>query len=263
VPVLILAALVASLEIAVPPEEVVSLFEDRQLTFTGGEYQDEVFHYRLLPPPVVEPGREYPAILFLHGAGERGTDNALQLLYLPEQMAQPAWREKYPCYLIAPQCRPDRMWVDVQFGMADSAPQVEPNEQMQVAIGILDDVLQTCPVDRHRVYLTGLSMGGYGSWDLAARYPERFAAVAPICGGGDEVQAAKLAGLPIWAWHGDLDIAVPVERSRRMIEAIRAAGGEPKYTELKDVGHDSWNPAYSDPEGLVPWMFQQQRPERP
>jgi predicted peptidase len=247
---------------AVPPEDIVALFEEHEFRYTGGEYSDEEFKYRLLPPPRVEPGREYPAILFLHGAGERGTDNKLQLVYLPEQMARPEWRDKYPCYLIAPQCRPDRMWVDVQFGMRDSLPQAEPTDQVQVAIGILQHVLEEYPVDRRRVYLTGLSMGGYGSWDLAARRPELFAAVAPICGGGDEAQAERLVGLPIWAWHGDQDNAVPVERSRRMIEAIRAAGGEPKYTELQGVGHDSWTPAYTDPQSVVPWLFEQVKPEQ-
>ena len=88
-------------------------------------------------------------------------------------------------------------------------------------------------------------MGGYGSWDLAERMPERFAALVPICGGGDEAQADRLVGLPIWAWHGDADQAVPVERSRRMIAAIEKAGGKPKYTELPGVGHDSWTPAYT------------------
>jgi predicted peptidase len=99
-------------------------------------------------------------------------------------------------------------------------------------------------------------MGGYGSWELATRMPDRFAAVVPICGGGDEHWADHLVNVPIWAWHGDADPAVPVERSRKMIEAIKQSGGHPKYTELKGVGHNSWTPAYSDPEGPIPWMFE-------
>jgi predicted peptidase len=89
--------------------------------------------------------------------------------------------------------------------------------------------------------------------------PARFAALAPVCGGGDEAQAGRLVGLPTWAWHGDADTAVPVERSRRMIAAIKAAGGMPRYTELKDVGHDSWHPAYNGPDGVLPWLFEQSR----
>jgi predicted peptidase len=130
---------------------------------------------------------------------------------------------------------------------------------MQVVIDILQDVIANSPVDETRLYLTGLSMGGYGSWDLGTRLADRWAAVAPICGGGDELYADRLANVPVWAWHGDADEVVPVAKSRRMIDAIRAAGGTPKYTELADVGHDSWTPAYTDPNGLVPWMFSQRR----
>jgi predicted peptidase len=109
-------------------------------------------------------------------------------------------------------------------------------------------------VDPARIYLTGLSMGGYGTWDLAARQPERFAAILPICGGGDEATAPRLAKLPIWCFHGDADTVVPVERSRTMIAAVRAAGGSPKYSELPGVGHDSWTPAYRDP-AVLDWLF--------
>jgi predicted peptidase len=108
------------------------------------------------------------------------------------------------------------------------------------------------------VYLTGISMGGYGSWDLAARMPEWFAAVIPICGGGDETTAPKLKGLPIWCFHGAADKAVPVERSRTMVEAVKAAGGTVQYTEYEGVGHDSWSPAYRDP-ATLDWLFRQRR----
>jgi predicted peptidase len=124
-------------------------------------------------------------------------------------------------------------------------------------IAILDEVTAKNLIDPARVYLTGLSMGGYGAWELAERMPERFAALVPVCGGGDEAQASRLVGLPIWAWHGDEDTAVPVERSRRMIAAIEEAGGTPHYTELKGVGHDSWTAAYSGPDSVLPWMFEQ------
>jgi predicted peptidase len=130
---------------------------------------------------------------------------------------------------------------------------------MQVVIDILDLVMRDFPVDARRLYLTGLSMGGYGAWDLGTRLAERWAAVAPICGGGDELYADRLAGVPVWAWHGDADDVVPAAKSRRMIEAIRGAGGQPKYTELANVGHDSWTPAYTDPEGVLPWMFAQRK----
>src|SRR5207244_7702516 len=113
-------------------------------------------------------------------------------------------------------------------------------------------------IDPKRLYITGLSMGGYGTWDLISRHPELFAAAAPICGGGDEDQAEKIAKLPIWIFHGAKDQAVPVERSRNMVTALKKAGGEPKYTEYPDVGHDSWVRAYKDPE-LFAWLFAQKK----
>ena len=242
---------------AMPDDAVVERFEEHEFVYTGGPYQDEAFKYRLLKPEPLEADKKYPVLLFLHGAGERGSDNRLQLLYLPEQMSQPEYRQKFPCFLIAPQCRPEQMWINANWGDEKSTMFTEPSDQMNVATGILDHVLKTYPVDSSRIYLTGLSMGGYGSWDLATRRPDQFAAVAPICGGGDEAHADKLVDIPIWAFHGDEDEAVPVERTRTMIAAIKKAGGEPKYTELKGVGHNSWTPAYTDPDGLLPWMFEQ------
>lgn len=223
------------------------------------ESQGETFKYRLLAPARIEPGVKYPVVLFLHGAGERGDDNEKQLQYFPEMMAQAEYQRKFPCFVVAPQCREGKMWVNLDWSSKQSIPMDEPTADMAAAVAALEQVLAEYPADMNRIYLTGLSMGGYGSWDLAARQPDRFAAVVPICGGGDEKQAAKLKNLPIWAWHGDQDNAVPVERSRSMIEAIRAAGGEPKYTELKGVGHNSWTPAYTAEDGVVPWMFRQRK----
>jgi predicted peptidase len=130
---------------------------------------------------------------------------------------------------------------------------------MQAVIDILEAVIREFPVDRARLYLTGISMGGFGCWDLGTRLAERWAAVAPICGGGDEMYADRLANVPVWAWHGSADDVVPVARSRVMIEAISAAGGDPKYTELAGAGHDVWTRAYTDPSGVVPWMFAQRK----
>ncbi|MDX1965129.1 MAG: alpha/beta hydrolase-fold protein [Pirellulales bacterium] len=242
-----------------PMTKPTDSYAEKTITFTGGPYKEEIFKYRLLAPAKVEPGKKYPVVLFLHGAGERGDDNANQLKYFPTWMAEPAWQEKYPCYVIAPQCRKDKKWVEVDW--STTAPinmPPEPGEQMQVALRILDETLKNYPIDPDRQYLTGLSMGGYGSWDLAMRQPTRFAAVVPICGGGDDRHAALLKDLPLWAWHGDQDQAVPVERSRKMIAAIKAAGGQPRYTELPGVGHDSWTPAYKSEE-LLPWLFAQKR----
>lgn len=247
---------VLMLGVSAVPEETVEQFDDCTYVYSGGEYENEAFHYRLLKPDKIEPDKKYPVILFLHGAGERGDDNVNQLMYFPEQMASSPWREKYPCFLIAPQCRTEKWWAGRRRS-SDDGDAAAISEQMAVVEGILADVLEEQPIDRDRVYLTGLSMGGYGSWDLASRHPDWFAAVAPICGGGNAESAKNLVGVPLWAFHGGADAVVPVARSQEMIEAIRAAGGKPKYTEFEGVGHNSWTPAYSDAEGLVPWMFEQ------
>ncbi len=217
------------------------------------------FQARLMRPESLASGQTYPLMVFLHGMGERGVDNRAQLRFLPGWMAEPELRRRYPCFLLAPQCRPDRFWVETPRAFDRDAPRQPPGLQMQAVINLLDDVVRELPIDRRRLYLTGLSMGGYGSWDLGTRLADRWAAVAPICGGGDELYADRLASVPVWAWHGADDDVVPVEKTRRMIEAIRRAGGNPKYTELPGVGHDSWTPAYTAVDGVLPWMFAQQR----
>ncbi len=243
-----------------PKDNPIRLFEPHSVRYSGAEYHDEEFGYRLLRPESILPGEVYPLVLFLHGAGERGTDNGVQINYLPTWLAEEENRRRYPCFLIAPQCRPERLWVETPRAYDRAAPRQPPGPQMQVVINILEQTLANEPIDRRRLYLTGLSMGGFGTWDLGTRLAERWAAVAPICGGGDELYADRLVDMPVWAWHGAADDVVPVARSRRMIDAIRAAGGEPKYSELAGVGHDSWTPAYRDPHGLLPWMFQQRKP---
>jgi predicted peptidase len=252
-------ALIAFQETKAPVNETIPFLEARAMRYTGGKYKDEVFNYQVLRPLKIEEGKKYPIVIFLHGAGERGDDNQAQLKYFPELMAKAEYREKYPCFLIAPQCRNGESWAGFgRRGDALDAP-AEPTEQLKVVMQILDSSLKMYPVDPNRIYLTGLSMGGFGSWDWASREPDRFAAVVPICGGGDVSQADKLTKTPIWAVHGDADNVVPVDQTRRMIEAIKKAGGDPKYSELKGVGHNSWTPAYSDPKGVVPWMFEQKK----
>ena len=248
--------MLSSLTLAGDP---TSLYEERTVTINV-DGKDETFKYRLMKPAKVEAGKKYPLVLFLHGAGERGDDNKSQLKYGPTWLADDKNREKYPCYVLAPQCRNGKKWAEVDWSAATSTPMAaEPGSQMKAALAALDDTIKKEQVDESRLYLTGLSMGGYGSWDLAARQPERFAAVVPICGGGDEKQAPKLTKLPIWVWHGDADTAVKVTRSRQMVEAIKAAGGSPKYTELPKVGHDSWTAAYTGPENCLSWMFEQKK----
>jgi predicted peptidase len=235
-------------------------YQEKTISATIGGRAEQPVKFLLLAPAKIEPGKKYPVILFLHGAGERGNDNRAQLMHFPEKMSQTDRREQFPAFVIAPQCPAGKRWVEVNWNAKQSTAQTpEPTEPMQAAIAALQHVLKTEPADASRVYLMGLSMGGYGTWDLAMRHPEWFAAIAPICGGGDERQAAKLKDTPVWVFHGDKDTVVPVARSRTMVEAIRAAGGQPKYSELPGVGHNSWQHACDDKSGLLEWMFQQSR----
>ena len=249
-------------ESSVPAEEVqaTTVYEDKSIRFTGGEYSNEEIHYRLMKPASVEPDQKYPLVIFLHGAGERGTDNALQLLYFPTQMAQPRYRERFPCYVLAPQCRNDRKWMEVDWA-SKSDPQMpeSPSAQLQAVMQMIERTLKEEKIDPDRVYLTGLSMGGFGSFDLAIRHPDWFAAVAPICGAADPAKVGVLGHTAVWLAHGDADTTVPVERSRSVVQSLRAAGGRPIYVEMPGVGHNSWTPSYQDNDGLVPWLFRQKR----
>lgn len=242
--------------------DLTTLYEERSVSITEGNETVE-FRYRLLRPASVagagRDGHRYPLVLFLHGAGERGNDNLKQLKYLPTWLADPALRERHPCFVLAPQCRMDERWVDVSWADATSTPQpTTPTIDLAAATKALEETLVREAIDPARIYLTGLSMGGYGTWDLAARMPDRFAAILPVCGGGDDRVADRIASLPIWCFHGDADTAVPVDRSRTMIAAVKAAGGRPIYSELPGVGHDSWTPAYRD--GFVlDWLFSQRK----
>lgn len=236
----------------------VGAFAERTVA-VAEEGREVDFRYRLLRPAVVESGQRYPLVLFLHGAGERGSDNQRQLKYLPTWLAEPELRRTHPCFVVAPQCRAEKRWADCDWSDEKSLPQrPEPTLDLAAAVAAIEAVIKAEPVDADRVYLTGLSMGGYGSWDLAARMPERFAAVVPICGGGDEATAATLAKIPIWCFHGADDDVVPTARSRSMVEAVKAAGGNVRYTEFEGVTHDSWTPAYRDPATLE-WLFRQRR----
>jgi predicted peptidase len=243
-------------------DDVVKRFQEKSLVYTGGEYKDHTFKYRLLQPIKIEQGRKYPLVIFLHGAGERGSDNVAQLKFLPAWMSEQPMREQYPCFLVAPQCPTDHRWGSIDWRSGKMEYPAEPGDEMKYLEQLVQKTMKELPVDENRVYLTGLSMGGMGTWELAARHPEWFACAAPICGIGNPRKewAQKLVNLPIWVWHGDADTAVKVDHSRAMVQAIKDLGGTKiQYTELPGVGHNSWTPAYQRPDGVVPWMFKQRK----
>ncbi len=194
-----------------------------------------------------------PLILLLHGAGERGMDNEAQLGNGVDGLlgSLPS-----PCFSLVPQCPTDHRWVEVDWADQRHVIPAEPSLPLFAALELLDWHCARYPTDPKRIYLIGLSMGGYGVWDLLCRLPERFAAAVPICGGVDERAVVVARHVPIWAFHGTLDPVVPVERSRGAIRALQAAGGSPLYTEYPEVEHDSWTAAFAEPT-LLPWLFTQ------
>jgi predicted peptidase len=221
-----------------------------------------VLPYLLLKPARIEPGRTYPLVLFYHGSGQRGDDNRSQWKHGVDVFRQPENRRKYPCFVAAPQCPLERQWVDVPWSADAGAQPAEPSEPMRLSLELLDALQREFGIDADRLYVTGISMGGYGAWDVITRHPNRFAAAVPVCGGGDETKAHAIARLPVWAFHGDADTVVKPQRSRNMIAAMRQVGGNPRYTEYPGVAHDSWTRAYHEPE-LLAWMFAQKRAASP
>jgi predicted peptidase len=195
--------------------------------------------YVLFVPKDYKADKPYPLILFLHGSGESGDDGKKQVTVgLGKAVAAQA--DTFPFLVVFPQSK-KRTW------QADS-------DDGKRALAILDEVAKEYKVDPKRIYLTGLSMGGYGTWSMATAHPERWAAIAPICGAGDPKSAEKLKDIPCWCFHGDEDKAVPVQRSRDMIEALRAVGAHPTYFEFPGVGHNSWDDAYGI-KSLYTWML--------
>lgn len=192
-------------------------------------------------PAGYDPARAWPLVVFLHGKGERGSDG-----WAPTTVGLgPALRdhpERWPCVVVFPQCPADRQWID--------APElVEAAWAATVA---------ERAIEAERSYLTGISMGGFGTWHQGARHADRWAALLPICGGGKPADAATLAALPIWAFHGAIDPVIPVEASRSMVAAVRAAGGVIRYTEYPDEAHACWDRAYAD-EAAAAWLLAQRR----
>jgi len=236
-------------------EDPAKMFEPREFAGEGGK----VLKYRLLKPLGYNPNKSYPLVIFLHGAGERGDDNLAQLKHGMADFCKTARREKNPCYVIAPQCPTGEKWADIDWA-AEGVIKLpaEASDSMKLTLAVVDAMLEDAAIDKNRVYITGLSMGGYGTWDAIARRPEFFAAAVPICGGGDPSTAAKIKNIPISCFHGDQDKAVAVEKSRLIINAIKEAGGSPLYKEYPGVGHDSWTQTYAN-DATHDWLFAQRR----
>lgn len=197
-------------------------------------------------------------LLFLHGAGERGDDNAKQLYHGAAEVISWCERNARKVLLLFPQCPEGQQWVNTPWGdLRHDLP--EESESLKLALSLLEAEIQKVQADRSRIYISGISMGGYGTWDAISRYPELFAAAFPVCGGADTAQAPKLINLPILTFHGDSDTVVPTSRTREMVEALKRAGSHHiTYHEVPDCGHDSWFTAFRDDTSWE-WLFSQKK----
>lgn len=208
--------------------------QSRQRQVTGTDSYD----YLLFLPNNYETQEQWPTILFLHGAGEKGSN----LEYVKRHGVPRIVEEQpdFPFIVVSPQCPQRGYW---------SVPLLS---------NLLDEVLSTYRVDADRVYLTGISMGGFGTWYLGTAQPQRFAAIAPICGGGEPEYACNLKELPVWTFHGARDTVVPLRESEEMVKALKACGGNVKFTVYPEAGHDSWTQTYNNP-ALYDWFLQHRR----
>ena len=214
--------------------------------------------YRIYVPVGYETA-QYPVVLYLHSAGERGNDNAIQIYGgAPYYLFANGFIINNPAIIIAPQCPADEQWVDTDWSYGDySTDEVEETIYLRAAYEILMEKITDYNADVSRIYITGISMGGYGTWDMIIRYPDVFAAAVPICGAGDSSKAEVMKDIPIWAFHGDVDPIVPVSGVRKMMEAFRAINSNNfNLTVYENTYHDAWTSTYRN-EDVMKWMFRQ------
>lgn len=201
------------------------------------------YKYLLVYPKTRSEGQRLPLIIFLHGSGERGDSVELVKVHGPWYFA--SGNDDFPFIILAPQCREGETWDPYKLDL------------------FLDKIITRYPIDTNRIYLTGLSRGGFGTWDWAFYRPDRFAAIAPICGASNYhvLNANKLKDIPAWVFHGALDDVIPVEFSTNLVKRIKSLGGDIRFTVYPYAGHDSWTETYMNPE-LYNWFLSHQKPDR-
>ncbi len=227
------------------------LFAHQQFTNAQGE----TLYYRQLQSDY-DANSKYPLVLFLHGSGERGSDNEAQLKWGVRSFTQPHNMAKYRPIVIAPQCPKGQSWAD--FSRGGQVHAASPTEPMRLLKELIDDLINNQSVDPNRIYITGLSMGGFGTFDAITRYPDLFAAAVPVCGGGDPATVNQFSHIPLWIFHGAHDTSVPASRSQDMLEALSDVGAKVGYTQYPEAGHFSWIAAYND-DLMMSWLFSQRK----
>lgn len=240
-------------------------------TFATRLYTDGDGHsmtYYLYGPSNFSAQGKYPLILVLHGGGEvadpqasaeHNRDVLLSQAYV-QVFASAAVQQQWPSFVVAPQVSAGQRWVNVPASVSSYTLTPAPSQSLALAYQIVQSLVQLYPeIDPNRIYVTGISMGGFGTWEAAERWPNVFAAAVPIAGSGDPQAAAALVHMPIWALHGSADNVVPVQGSRLMVQAVRAAGGTACYTEYAGWGHDIWTTQILSDPHLLSWLFSQSK----
>lgn len=229
--------------------------------FSREKYIDkgDTLYYRMLFPDANRQ-RKYPLVIFLHGSGERGADNDAQLKWGVMNFATDQNMLAHPAIVIAPQCPEHQTWSSTtpDKDRRRMTLNADPSKPMRLLIALIHKLDTAMPIDTNRIYITGLSMGGYGTYDALERYPNLFAAAVPVCGGGDTSRVASIAHIPMWIYQGAEDPAVSPLYALAMLEALTNAGAHPGFTQYPEVGHFSWLGAYSDPL-MMEWLFRQHK----
>jgi len=221
--------------------------------------KEGTLNYRIHIPEKMDTGKKYPLVLFFHGAGSPGDDNTRQIVNGPKDILAYSEATGNPVIILAPQCPKDGRWVNVSLKDLNAVKPEKPSAQMSLVMALLEETVSKLPVDKDRIYVTGLSMGGAGTWDILQRMPSTFAAAIPVCGyGAEKDKAAAIKDVPIWVFHGNADPTVSVKFSQNMVEALKGVGGNVKYTEYDKVGHDAWTRTYSNQE-VLKWLFDQRK----
>lgn len=238
------------------------------LAASGQEFERKVFtaedgtelNYRLLKPSETAKGKSFPLVIFMHGLGERGTDNEKQLLWGGQMFLNPVNLEKYPAYVLFPQCPETAFWAykDIPASFENLAAEEQMPAPFKAVKEMIDTYLTYPDVDRSRVYILGVSMGGMATYDMVARFPDIFAAAIPICGAVEPSRLADIEGVSFRLFHGDADTIVPVECSRKAYKALKEAGVKVEYIEFPGCTHGSWNPAFCR-DDFMEWLFKQKK----
>ncbi|MCK8495252.1 prolyl oligopeptidase family serine peptidase [Spirosoma sp. RP8] len=218
----------------------------------------DTLRYRLLYPLDYNARKKYPLLIYLHGNGERGNDNQRPLLRVPAALTSDTGRQRYPCFMLVPQCPSQQVWVDFPHFPKSLRTSDQPTRPAQLTLSLIDELIDQLAIDTDRVYITGYSSGGEGSLDLLTRRPTLFTAAIPVCSVADTARAKSIFAIPVWLFHGSADSVNRAEYSRLMVAALRQHGGSPHYTEYSGAGHNIVRQTYAEG-GLFEWLFSQKK----